>query len=488
MAISTHSSTDQDLNSILDALIDWRTLVQRACRKGAPTSEVLAALRSTDLADREQVARRVTSHRNCDQRVLEVIATDPHQSIRVMAARYREAPPSILEKLASDPHRSVRRAITRNPSSPVKALELLAAHRDDQTRALLAKRNRGNPEERLARANRAKKTGVAAEAGLPLEILHSLSLDHSASVRAAVAERILPKDIALRLATDSDLAVVTTIGRSPWSPLIALEAIVHDSRPEARASLAENPATPRKLLKLLVHDASEPVRVQLAFATSHVVTLKQLAKDATPDVAAALLQNPQTPPEALKTLYTGRSKEFKRSVVEHPRIGVPELRPFVIDDDAEIRSLVRSRLHKAHPSVSSVSSHLLEILLNPGQSASALHHNRLITYRWLLDAGMPSAAALTAANDSTMPLGLRLDVLKLKQLPEAILIAAANDPRREIRAAAAAHPNLPREIADQLRRDRSRVVQRAVAENPSTASPSYPDPDPAPTIHQGDPS
>jgi CheY-like chemotaxis protein len=372
----------------------------------------------------------------------------------------------------------------------VKALELLAAHHDDQTRALLAKRNRGNPEERLARANRAKKTGVAAEVGLPLEILNSLSLDHSAAVRAMVAERFLPEDIALRLATDSALDVATAIGRSPWSPLIALEAIVHDSRPEARASLAENPATPRKLLRLLANDPSEPVRVQLAFANSHRATLKQLAKDATPDVAAALLQNPQTPSEALKTLYTGRSKEFKRSVVEHPRIGVPELRPFVIDDDAEIRSLVRSRLQRAHRSVSSVSSHLLEIALTPDQSASGLHHNRIVTYRWFLDAGMPSAAALAAANDSTMPLGLRLDVLKLKQLPEAILIAAASDPLREIRAAAAAHPNLPREVADQLRRDRSRVVQRAAAENPSHASAPdpAPDPAPAPAIHQGDPS
>jgi hypothetical protein len=92
MQTSTQPPTDQDLNSILDALIDWRTLVVRACRKGAPTSEVLAALRSTELTDREQVAGRVTSHRNCDLRVLEAIATDPHQAIRVMAARYRDAP------------------------------------------------------------------------------------------------------------------------------------------------------------------------------------------------------------------------------------------------------------------------------------------------------------------------------------------------------------------------------------------------------------
>jgi len=466
-----HELTSDDLTEILDALTDWRTIVQRAIRDGATCSEVLAGLRSAEVADRKMIARRVTRLKSCDPQILTAIAADAEKAIRILAARYAATPSSILEDLATDEHSSVRSAVANNPTTSLRVLRLLAAHPDDTTRATVASRHLGTPEERIALAAAPPNPGSHTDFGLPLTILNTLAADPATKVRAAIAERFLPVDIALRLATDLDPAVAVTIGQSPWSPPSALQAIAKDPRPEVRSSLADNPVTPQQLLELLTNDPCDEVRIHLASSTPHKFLLDQLAKGASLEIAIALIRNPRTPPKTLSVLYSRRSEKFRRDIVDHPQIETPHLRPFLTGDDAQIRALARSRLQRKHGAISPVSSYLLGLVLINGTSPRALHLNRVMTYRWLLDAEMPSAATLNAANDPKMPLGLRLDVLKYAHLPASILIAAANDPHRQIRAAAAAHPKLPEEVVEQLRADRARMVCHALSVNPAIKQP-----------------
>jgi hypothetical protein len=472
MSTSTLPITSHDLTEILDALTDWRSIVQRANRNGATRSEVLAGLRSSEVADRKMIARRVTRLKNCDPQILAVIAADAEKAIRILAARYTGTPNSILEDLASDDHLSVRSAVANNPTTSLRVLRLLSAHPDDTTRARVASRHLGTPEERIALAAATQSPGSHTDFGLPLTILNALAADPATSVRAAIAQRFLPSDISVRLANDADAEVAVTIGQSPWSPPSALQAIAKDPRPKVRSSLADNPATPLQLLEQLANDPCEEVRIHLASTTPHKVLLDQLAKGASLEIAIALIRNPRTPRKTLSILYSRRSEKFRRDIIDHPQIETPHLRPFLTVDDAQIRALARSRLQRKHGAVSSVSSYLLELALINGTSPRALHLNRVTTYRWLLDAEMPSAATLNAANDPKMPLGLRLDVLTYAHLPASVLIAAAKDPHRQIRAAAAAHPKLPEEVVEQLRADRTRIVRHALSVNPAIQQPS----------------
>ena len=132
-------------------------------------------------------------------------------------ANHPDTEPEILYYLSSDKDPKIRAAIAANPNTPVLADQILAEDKNSEVREELARKiSRIFPD--------INENGAHQICDKAIEVLDGLAEDQFVNVRRIIAEelkenQLIPKNIALKLAFDSDLLVCGPM--LEYSPLLS---------------------------------------------------------------------------------------------------------------------------------------------------------------------------------------------------------------------------------------------------------------------------
>ena len=168
-----------------------------------------------------------------------------------------------------------------NPLTSTDQLLELVDHEDVFVRRALASWQRFDVVEQLARDDHwSVRARVAA----------SPYASHDA---IAILQCETLESICVALASNPDLTTSATVH----------PALIHDTRPRVRASIASNPATSTQIVAMLAEDPATEVRVALASnPMTPTAVLTDLADDYEFDVRAAVRCNTATPEDVVAGL------------------------------------------------------------------------------------------------------------------------------------------------------------------------------------------
>ena len=202
--------------------------------------------------------------------ILEMLAKDSDEDVRLHIAGNKSTPAQILSQLANDSQLRVRGYVARNPSTPTQILSQLA--NDSQFHV---------------------RRGVARNPSTPVQILSQFANDSQLRVRGYVARNpSTPVQILSELANDSDDDVRRSVARNPSTPAQILSQLADDSAWFVRRSVAGNPSTPTQILSQLANDSDDYVRRSVAGnLTTPLVVLEVLSRDPMSDVRRAVASN-----------------------------------------------------------------------------------------------------------------------------------------------------------------------------------------------------
>jgi hypothetical protein len=138
--------------------------------------------------------------------VLEALANNDDENVRIEVANNPSTPARVLEALAKDKERSVREFVATNPRTPLRALEVLAKDKDEWVRDCVAE-NPSTPEslsasvpEALAKdaSSEIHRWAIARNSSTPLSALETLAKDESFKVSfRALGEGIISESKAV---------------------------------------------------------------------------------------------------------------------------------------------------------------------------------------------------------------------------------------------------------------------------------------------------
>ncbi|MCB0919265.1 MAG: hypothetical protein KDC39_11945 [Actinobacteria bacterium] len=305
-----------------------------------------ATTRNPDRLARYRAARAADS----PPKLLTALAQDGSPGIRRVVAANPATPPTALERLAHDIMEPVRTAVAANPAAPPAALELLAHDKSETVRSAvvedpearaskqaaanphtapatlatlasdpdeavrwLAAGNPGTPPDALAAlaedADAATRRLAAVNPGTPPDALAALAQDADGEIRRLATQALRTSPDALTVqASDPDVAVRRLAAGNPGTPPEVLAVLSQDPDEQVRISVAGNPARPPRVLESLAQDESESVRTAVARDPEcPPEVLLSLAQN--PDTHDALLENPNTPGEALQLISRGDFKD-----------------------------------------------------------------------------------------------------------------------------------------------------------------------------------
>lgn len=415
------------------------------------------------------------------------------RAVQLAVAQNPSAPPDVLEQLSAEEDDALRSLLAQNPSTPPKILYAMCGQFPQQIVAnpvfsLLFLENPSFIERISERGFSAvlrledapeELINLCLESGRPLlqrtsaehpslapERLRALSTHPHLAVRVGVAGNPRTPPEVLRGMCGDEPEVFVALSQNPSTPLDALESMFaglaleqyfgavpqleqvmctalasrEDLTPSlaqrlaqrtgTAAALAQNPRTPPEIIDQLLSvelPKNAKVSEQLEYAASHAalaarsdLTPAQMARllaDPEERVRKALAQNPSTPPELLAALVEDERSEVRHTANQHPKLS----------------SAVRERLVRAGSTPD-----LLR--LGAAQELPAQELARLA-------GGGHWAQVLAACHPSTPPVTLekllgarswevRWALAKNPAAPRAILAALANDPDSRVRAEA----------------------------------------------------
>jgi len=288
----------------------------------APSSTSPAILKLLAMESPSDIRKLVAENPNTSVvAVIEQLAKDEDEYVRLAVAGNLNTPVTILEQLAKVWSRDARSAVARNPNTPVTILEQLAKDEDKYVRLAMA----GN-------------------LSTPVTILEQLAKDGDSRVRRGVAENHnTPVAVLEQLATsawdaggdpafdgDSYGGARSAVARNPNTPVTILEQLAKDEDEYVRGAVGQNPNTPVAVLEQLAKDEIANVRAYVARNLNTPVTvLEQLVKDEEAYVRSASKQNQSIPVERLTGTTLARRSGVHDDQYEYHAIenGIPfELR------------------------------------------------------------------------------------------------------------------------------------------------------------------
>lgn len=239
------------------------------------------------------------------------LARSEDESVRAWVAERKDAPPGLLKKLAKDESPLVRMAVAQNPSTPGEALSLLAQDPDPFTRKE-AIANPSAPEDLLSSLfKKAQKVYLSYGYG---------DWEALATFESLARNPSTPKEILLWLAGMNEARILLGLARNPKAPE---KLLVHlSSKPDLRASVAQNPSFPKEALTALSQREDPHVRSAVAGNPScPLELLETLAKDANPRVRQGVAGNPSAPLDLLETLV--KDPQAKDHALANPAFPLP---------------------------------------------------------------------------------------------------------------------------------------------------------------------
>lgn len=226
---------------------------------------------------RVEVAKSALTHAS----LLDQLAGDSEQEVLEAVARNLASSPSALERLSRSKKQDVREAVAGNSSTSPEALAMLAKDKLEEIREAVAS-NPSTPSVMLCELAKDRKIGVrqeaAGNASTPAHVLTQLfeadglglmgfDLAHNtaaASLQAASLEALASSDLRSFRRAAAEIAAC---------PAQALERLGKDVESSIRLCVAGNPSASTELLKRLCKDRSKVVRDR---AISRLSGLEQL--------------------------------------------------------------------------------------------------------------------------------------------------------------------------------------------------------------------
>ncbi|WP_407836769.1 hypothetical protein ACE1OC_10285 [Streptomyces sp. DSM 116496] len=206
-------------------------------------------------------------------------------------------------------------ALAHNAALPPEIATRLAADPDPEVRAVRAKlESAGAGRHALFAADTEAQVRIAlaGQPDLSAESLAALAADTDAGVRAALARRPeLPEDLLRRLLTDTE-------------PEVRARACGHGAPPDLHAALLADPATRKEVVRsleldpetasALAADPDEEVRAKLAAHPALPPRVRDaLARDTSPDVRGKVFARADTPPELRDEIHAWLTAGARRS-------------------------------------------------------------------------------------------------------------------------------------------------------------------------------
>lgn len=417
------------------AVCDGDASVRRAALGNPLCPADLVRRRAVDDPDPEVRAHVVAAAGSFD-RLPALVIEDAAWQVRAAAAGRADCPEALLRRFAVDDRVGlVRRAAISNPATP-----------DSVLRAALARPRQVDTEIAAAQPNLDLSVDIPALAALPTEarlllaqrvdapavLLTSLGFaDSSAHVRrVAVGRPAFPPERLPLVLADSDPAVRLAAVERKDFPTAALIDAASDTDSDVRRAAALRSLPPDVLAGLVARDASP--RVRKAAAGNRGCPADALAcaiRDESPKVRAAAARHPDCPPQALSTACRDTDGRVLLAALDNPRC--PTLSAF----DALLAS------YELPPSPDTKRRHQPE----PAAIAAAARR-RLADATW---------AAISTRRLAELRADDLADILT-RHLPAAI---RHNDP--VVRAAVAAHPQVPADVLVRLAADKDETVRAA---------------------------
>ncbi len=280
---------------------DWEVR-EAICESPILNSDLLTKLSKDrwNPSVREAVAR----YPHTSSVILDHLAEDPDEDVRLQVAYSANAHPYTLERLGKTNDKSVLVAIAANLNTPENILELLQANTFSAVKSVLElryMRSENYLNLRMAQMrNHAMRLVVATRFITQSELLERLSLDRNSQIRAWVAAH----------PNTSDTVRFSLSGDASWEVRQVAQAYLHSPLP-----LTSTANTPYLTI-------SSNIKIRYALA-SHPQALKarleQLVDDPYPSVRRALASNPQS---SLKMLINlGVDKHLHSLLLSHPLHG-----------------------------------------------------------------------------------------------------------------------------------------------------------------------
>jgi hypothetical protein len=454
-----------DVESILAAVSDWRSIVARATREGATRHDIVAGLRSPHVSDRLEVARAASRRNKLHLSIIHRLARDPIRDLRMVAASHKSTPADLLHTLASDRSYEVRHNVARHRSSTMETRVLLS--QDTNIYVLLTIASRPLPTEQIIALSRNRNSAVrsliADREDVPHEVLLRLATDRGMWVRNTVAARDTPDDLTEILVRDSDDFVVRTVAARTKLPEQFIRILADHPEPDVRSKVAARSDLPLDVSIALTRDEVPNVINTLASSTAHEQVLVVLTCVPRAEVQRRILTNPACTLEVLHKFTRLRSEWARRIFLRHPQITPDLARPYLTNPNREIRDLAR----KVYPTD-------LINLHNDLTDAASLY--------WMLDTERLTPEMCFAAANRDLPVHLCLELLDHPHAPPEVRSLCIRDPRVAIRAYLAGRPDINESDAITLATDRAVSVRDALIANeqcpPSAITLLIKDPDP----------
>jgi hypothetical protein len=303
------------------------------------TPKAMLELLATDSNEWVRVA--VSRNPTTPPPALDVLAKDSNEVIRCDVALNRSAPESALERLAKDTDERIRAAVASNPTTPMSVLVAFAEDASVRVRRDVSG-NRSTPTSVLeclaSDAESGVRAAVARNPTTPSPTLASLAKDLIEEVRESVAGNTSTSALALEcLANDSAKGVRDCVAKNSSAPVSTRASLVSNLSDRARARVAEDQSTPTALLEALAKDSDVSVRAGLARNPSTATSvLDSFAKDSSEWVRVNVAANPSTPASVLEALADNPDHSVRIAVAGNPAVPASALERLAKSSDVEL--------------------------------------------------------------------------------------------------------------------------------------------------------
>ncbi|MFB2834872.1 hypothetical protein [Floridanema evergladense] len=503
---------------------NWQEAV---ARNPQTLPEILAQMMTKTGVARQAIARNP----NAPAWMLAELAQDSNSTTRSFVAENPGTPPEILLQMVRQPVEktinnvsTVRETVLKNPNfSPLERYRLLlekeAEQEKENAHKLMIKRP-NSPyalTEVIKTSNKETLYKVARNPQTPIQILEQLAKHPDTIVRQVVTENknITPK-LCLELARDSDSSVRARLAGKKLPQQVAAEILTElakDSSEFVRSNVALNQDTPKEVLSELVKDFCQTVRAKVLNnpnTPSHVITevilkiqnnqeLEKIFPAKNPQLPTELLDrladNPidfirfvvaahrNTASNTLERLAFDKYNLVRQTVAENPRTPTEILIEMArLDNPEEIGCYhtvsTKIALRKDAPPAAlefiarkPVISIRLDVAKNPNTPSSTLE--------WLAEneTDKDVLCAVVQHQNATSNIWINLarnEIIAVREAvaaqigcPSDILEMLADDVSLEVRSQIAANPNTPAYIIEYLSQEENFAVRAAAASNPN---------------------
>ena len=376
------SNSKTPLSALEQLLKDPKISVRAALAKNSslPLNWRLQLTRDPSVSVRIALAEE-RSGQQTPVEVLEALAADESENVRVLVAQNRETPSSVLENLADDESQKVRRAVARNLNTPAPVLKKIARNNPELKEAMLYREPSGNEEsdrflvelieEFASSDDDSIRYCIADHPNAPPGVLERLLFDEYSLVReTAAANDSTPPQILREMTKENDCfyTLAKNVAMQSNAPPEILDFIAREAVASTRREAASNPNMSAETLAWLAANEcdrgvlcavaarenlpadvavrlsrheSPLVRGWLAASSSVSVSLLEMfALDESPEVRQRLGTNSIAPVSLLEMLAIDSAAEVRAAVAANSSTPRNILERLAEDEKVEVRRAV----------------------------------------------------------------------------------------------------------------------------------------------------